>query len=168
MPPFPSLAMLFPVTLIPLITASPLDARISKNVHVDDYNNDTMFERSAGSPPLIVAFLLIGVFTIVMAIVFGWRRRRDTRELAAVAGGHRRQRTTAHDEPRQGRTKASEKPQLWDVCMRVPESNKGSGAGHEILRAKLDTEEAMWKDIVVRPCAVLSRCPNRGGSGSGL
>ncbi|KAF9567176.1 hypothetical protein CPC08DRAFT_703426 [Agrocybe pediades] len=66
---------------------------------------------AAGSPPLILAFLAIGLFSAAMIVVFGWRRVQLSRGWALggfpVDGGGT---TTTRNE-----FILAQKPKLWDV-----------------------------------------------------
>ncbi|KAF9460034.1 hypothetical protein BDZ94DRAFT_1311893 [Collybia nuda] len=76
----------------------------------------TLFSPGA-SPPLILAFLAIGLFTISMAAVFGWRRIQLGRGvLPPLYGGDE---IEFGERARRGH---GEKPKLWDLWtdMRVP------------------------------------------------
>ncbi|KAL4079576.1 hypothetical protein J3A83DRAFT_1124631 [Scleroderma citrinum] len=61
----------------------------------------------SGSPPLIVAFLAIGVFTVAVTIAFCWRRMRDTRLVVHVVG-----RPVRSSRKPVG---IGERPILWDI-----------------------------------------------------
>src|SRR6267154_3698765 len=79
------------------------------------------------SPPLVVAFLAIGLFTVSMAALFGWRRMGRGQLLV-----HR-----VRPLPRPGKKPIvlGEKPALWDLWTRREEG------------ATIDTK---WENITVR------------------
>lgn len=83
------------------------------------------------SPPLIVAFLAIGLFLAAMLTIFGWRRMYFNRGLVTMVhplggGGDLMSRREAY---------IGEKPELWDFWTREP---------------VLDNEGLKWRDIMVR------------------
>ncbi|KAH0826592.1 hypothetical protein J3R83DRAFT_4950 [Lanmaoa asiatica] len=88
---------------------------------------------SNGSPPLIVAFLAIGLFVVAMIGVFGWRRLMRSRGLVnqPIIPNRRRKSISL-----------GKKPMLWDMWAdtNVPE--------------KSPTEVTRWENIT--PMAVIS------------
>ncbi|KAH7910127.1 hypothetical protein BJ138DRAFT_1153642 [Hygrophoropsis aurantiaca] len=67
-----------------------------------------------GSPPIIVAFLAIGLFMVAMAAVFGWRRVHGNRGLLV----HQVRTSRASKKP----VVLGEKPELWDMWTRTATS----------------------------------------------
>ncbi|KAG2154216.1 uncharacterized protein EDB93DRAFT_1102361 [Suillus bovinus] len=66
------------------------------------------------SPSLVVAFLTIGLFLVIMAVLFGWRRLHRGRLLVQPA-------RPARVRPRKKPTVLGEKPTLWDMWTRREE-----------------------------------------------
>lgn len=102
-----------------------------------------------GSPPLIIAFLAIGLFTIAMLLVCGWQRVR-------VASGWILPTAAATRAGGRGNFKGErlgEKPQLWDVRIAYPgldtrpEDNGGLHGNRNDGEVQKGT---IWKDITVR------------------
>jgi len=62
-----------------------------------------------GSPPLIVAFLAVGLFMAAMLTIFGWRRVVFGRFLIQPIGGE------GFHAPRMAESFYGEKPELWDL-----------------------------------------------------
>lgn len=67
-----------------------------------------------GSPTLVVAFLAIGLFTMTMAVLFGWRKMNRGRLLVQPA-------RPARVRPGKNPIVLGEKPTLWDVWTRREE-----------------------------------------------
>lgn len=88
------------------------------------------------SPPLIVAFLAIGLFMAATIAVFGWRRMYLSRGMAIAHHG----RVT----PGGRGDRFGEKPKLWDLWTRDPVSSN---------------EEMKWNGIMVR--YILGCCRRR-------
>lgn len=98
-------------------------------------SNPTLFSPGA-SPPLILAFLAIGLFTISMVAVFGWRRVRLGRGAALHPF---RNDETEFGEWRRG---FGEKPKLWDLW------TDGRAVGNE--------GDVGWDAIMV--CRTVAHC----------
>ncbi|KAG8216837.1 hypothetical protein J3R82DRAFT_7097 [Butyriboletus roseoflavus] len=83
---------------------------------------------SAGSPPLIVAFLSIGLFVVAMVGVFGWKRVLRSRDDQVILP-HRTHKSIS----------LGERPMLWDVWAdpKVPEKSR--------------IEARRWENMMVRP-----------------
>ncbi|KAG1776835.1 hypothetical protein EV702DRAFT_1045859 [Suillus placidus] len=78
-------------------------------------NNSQMMSivfSTKGSPTLVVAFLAIGLFTMTMAVLFGWRKMNRGRLLVQPARPAR---------PGKKPIVLGEKPTLWDVWTRREE-----------------------------------------------
>src|ERR1700722_1734356 len=96
-------------TLPSSTTASSSSTSASSTTSANDSDaTGTSFFTPGGSPPLILAFLAIGLFTAAMIAVFGYRRihwgRPWTSEIQVEVDRSARRR---HD--------FGEKPKLWDV-----------------------------------------------------
>jgi len=72
-----------------------------------------------GSPPLIVAFLAVGLFMTAMLTIFGWRRVVFGRGfvLQPIVGDR-------FHAPRTGEYSYREKPELWDLWTEPPVGGK--------------------------------------------
>lgn len=83
------------------------------------------------SPPLIVAFLAIGLFMAATIAVFGWRRMYMNRGLtiAGYAGGPR----GGVGGVRRRGEEFGEKPELWDLWTREPTRDKESMKWESIM-----------------------------------
>ncbi|KAF8888566.1 hypothetical protein BD779DRAFT_1672241 [Infundibulicybe gibba] len=97
---------------------APSNTSVSKNPA-----NDGGFFTPGGSPPLILAFLAVGLFSAAMIAVFGWRR---------IQFGHRwqngRQLALAGS-----RGELPEKPELWDLTTATPAKSSDEVRWHNIL-----------------------------------
>ncbi|KAG1902094.1 uncharacterized protein F5891DRAFT_1186666 [Suillus fuscotomentosus] len=83
-------------------------------------NNNQMMSNIFGaneSPSLVVAFLAIGLFMVVMAALFGWRRMRRGRLVVQPARPVR-----VRGRPRKKPIAIGEKPTLWDMWTRRRDS----------------------------------------------
>ena len=105
-----------------------------------------------GSPPLIIAFLAIGLFSIAMLLVCGWQRVR-------VASGWILPTTATGRAGGRGNFKGErlgEKPQLWDVRIAYPgpdtrpAENEDDGGLHGNRKDGEAQKGMRWKDITVR------------------
>ncbi|KAG2059691.1 hypothetical protein BDR06DRAFT_670851 [Suillus hirtellus] len=79
-------------------------------------NNNQMMSNIFGaneSPSLVVAFLAIGLFMVVMAALFGWRRMRRGTLVVQPARPVR-----VRGRPRKKPITIGEKPTLWDMWTR--------------------------------------------------
>ncbi|KDQ31966.1 hypothetical protein PLEOSDRAFT_154169 [Pleurotus ostreatus PC15] len=102
-----------------------------------------------GSPPLIIAFLAIGLFSIAMLLVCGWQRVR-------VASGWILPTPATSRAGGRGNFKGErlgEKPQLWDVRIAYPEpdthpADNEDDSGLHGKRSEGEVQKGMrWKDI---------------------
>ncbi|KAH7886909.1 hypothetical protein F5I97DRAFT_1077491 [Phlebopus sp. FC_14] len=86
----------------------------------DPNGNDAYIFTASGSPPLIVAFVAIGLFMIAMGVVFAWRRRQSRGLLVQPV-------TTI----RSGKKHRflGEKPILWDIWTHQGRENTRTIAG---------------------------------------
>jgi len=80
-------------------------------------DNDSGALTPGGSPPLIVAFLAIGLFMAAMVAVFGWRRMTYGRGMIA------HQPRGGGAGPLRSLEYLGEKPELWDFWTRRPVGN---------------------------------------------
>ncbi|KAG1729127.1 hypothetical protein EDB19DRAFT_129329 [Suillus lakei] len=83
-------------------------------------NNNQMMNsifNSNGSPTLVVAFLAIGLFTVTMAALFGWRKMNRGRLLVQPV-------RPARVRPGRKPIVLGEKPTLWDMWTRREEVNE--------------------------------------------
>lgn len=110
----------------------PTSTLTSNSSTPTDDPNDTISDlfSSAGSPPLIVAFLAIGLFVVAMVCVFAWRRYSRSRGLG--------------DQPiipirRRKSFTLGEKPMLWDVWAnpKVPEKSPIGATRWENITVRL-------------------------------
>ncbi|KAG6828768.1 hypothetical protein H0H87_000871 [Tephrocybe sp. NHM501043] len=97
---------------MPSTTDPPFLAHFSPRGSQDSNGNPTGFSAGA-SPPLILAFLAIGLFGLSMVGMFGWRRIQFAR-LALRNGSQESE--WAHDERFVRKNKAfGPRPVLWDL-----------------------------------------------------
>ncbi|EGO03852.1 hypothetical protein SERLA73DRAFT_175533 [Serpula lacrymans var. lacrymans S7.3] len=91
-----------------------------------DGNNFQLFA-SNGSPPLIIAFLAIGLFTVALIAVFGWRRVNGGRGLVVrqVRPARRRKEVVLGD-----------KPELWELWTR------------RAVKGELDDSGLDWDNVM--------------------
>jgi hypothetical protein len=112
-------------------TASPSPTSTSSYGKSDDN-----FFSPGGSPPLILTFLAIGLFTAAMIAVLGWRRASSDRVLAMqdarMAGGSGRRREDS-----------IEKPMLWDLWTeRTP--GLRDEVGWDNIMVNVDARRCSW------------------------
>jgi hypothetical protein len=103
-----------------------------------------------GSPPLVAAFLGIGLFTVAMTVVFAWRRIGRGRLLVQPVRPAAR---TARKAIVLG-----EKPALWDLWTRREKKEDDEEGGVTIGK---------WENITVRIAFIFSPSPQSGGRGRG-
>ncbi|KAH7923088.1 hypothetical protein BV22DRAFT_1106280 [Leucogyrophana mollusca] len=106
----------------------------SPSSNVNDPNGVDIFT-SNGSPPLIVAFLAIGLFMVAMAAVFGWRRVNGNRGLLV----HQVRAARPGKKP----VVLGEKPVLWDMWTR--------------RAASTAIEDVRWENVM--PFSAVLHCP---------
>ncbi|KDQ53278.1 hypothetical protein JAAARDRAFT_209983 [Jaapia argillacea MUCL 33604] len=102
------------------ISATPTSSTSSSAPPTDNSGNSSSngtngFFDSAASPPLILAFLAIGLFAIATMGVVGWRRLNLGRGLILTPFGVEIVRPHAAMEMRQAGVELGEKPGLWDL-----------------------------------------------------
>lgn len=85
-----------------------------------------------GSPPLIIAFLAIGLFTAALIAIFGWRRVVVTRQQVARANAAG---AGMGGTPKKG-VEFGAKPELWDLWTRRVDGDA-------------DNEQLNWDQIMV-------------------
>lgn len=101
-----------------------------------------------GSPPLVAAFLGIGLFTVAMTVVFAWRRIGRGRLLVQPVRPAARTAKKA--------IVLGEKPALWDLWTRRKEKEDDEEGGVTIEK---------WENITVRIALFfVSRSQGRGGT----
>ena len=89
-------------------TPTPTDQQGSGGDSDGNDGSGSVFSMN-GSPPLIVAFLAIGLFTVSMSAIFAWRRMRQGRSRIAIGAG------TAALRPMKKQVNLADKPMLNEV-----------------------------------------------------
>jgi len=107
----PAFLLLMSILLLILSTSS------SQQVDLSDGGDSSSPQSPVGSPPLILAFLAIGVFSVAMIAVFGWRRIQSQfgGEISFWGYPEQRRSTRGIDSARLADPKFGEKPILWEV-----------------------------------------------------
>ncbi|KAF9446484.1 hypothetical protein P691DRAFT_803904, partial [Macrolepiota fuliginosa MF-IS2] len=95
-------------------TSTSFQPTHTSNAHSNSSDgNDTS---PIGSPPLILAFLAIGIFAAAMIAVFGWRRVHfGSFQFEGARGNGRRFGSTSTSDSSAEGSKLGKKPVLWDV-----------------------------------------------------
>jgi len=124
-----------PALLLLLMTTLPLGFSTSSSRQLDlSVDGDSSSPQSpVGSPPLILAFLAIGIFSVAMIAVFGWRRIQFQLGRETGLRGHPEQRRSTRGINSAGLADL-EKPILWEV--QVEHDNEGE-------------EHGFWDNLVV-------------------
>lgn len=113
-------------------TSSQASTSLQPSSTSDSNTNNQMINNTFsanGSPTLVVAFLAIGLFTVVMAAMFGWRKMHRGRLSVQPIRPPR-------DRPGKKPIVLGEKPTLWDMWTRREEEE-----------ATINLE---WENITVR------------------
>ncbi|KAJ3554042.1 hypothetical protein NP233_g12504 [Leucocoprinus birnbaumii] len=102
---------------------SSLSSAFSQPTSSPNGSSNNSNQSPVGSPPLILAFLAIGIFSAAMIAVFGWRRVQFGRDphlwgLVDGAGSHGRRgggMELAETDGQAGGTRFGERPVLWEA-----------------------------------------------------
>ena len=119
------------MSTIPMI----LSTSSSQQVDLSDDGGSGNPQSPVGSPPLILAFLAIGVFSVAMIAVFGWRRIQLQLGRETSLWGHPQQRrsTRGIDSAGLADLKFREKPVLWEVQVEHDKEGEEHGSWDNIL-----------------------------------
>jgi len=115
------------MSIVPLI----LSTSSSQQVDLSDGGGSGSPQSPVGSPPLILAFLAIGVFSVAMIAVFGWRRIQLQLGRETGLWGHPEQRRTRGIDSAD--SKFGEKPVLWEVQVEHDKEGDELGSWDNIL-----------------------------------
>jgi hypothetical protein len=110
-------------------TTTDAHATPTSTSNADDGNNGGL--GVTGSPPLIVAFLAVGLFMAAMLTIFGWRRMVFGRGF--VIQPIERDRFFAMSEY------FGEEPELWDLWSRSPVGSMDQLEWKQVMVSQLST-----------------------------